>query len=427
MASCAQVESLAQAYVDGELGPSETLVFEEHLGECRQCARTLEHHRATSEALFSSFTDHRMQRSLVPDIMAHLPEMDDSRLVRQMNQRAKYRPSRSRLFLTILTPLATVMLLMLSLAIFFSWPTPDETLAQSIGMVTYVEGDVKSLMPDDTKLRGIRLKDPVAREQVFESAEGAAAIVGLAGPSTIKVSGDTRVKIGDDRRVNLQTGKIWLHVAKSMGGTRSFRVQTPDGNITVFGTTFGVEVLDGHTVVTLLEGEVTVENDISFVVLHPNQQVELRQGVSPLSAHDVNALEVLAWADRIQPDGVAQAAFVSRVRPIGETILRAENVWHVDTGEHSVSSMSFGWKTHGSRIGLCSYIVYVTNETGEPLFVGRISARDLAQEGRTQAEISIPGDALPPHTAVFVRLVPDTNSGSVESEFTEVAFVGVQP
>ena len=59
--------------------------------------------------------------------------------------------------------------------------------------------------------------------------------------------------------------------------------------------------------------------------------------------------------------------------------------------------------------------------------MGRIETRDLGQAGRTQAEISIPGDALKPHAAVFVRLVPDTNTGSLESEFTEVAFVGVQP
>lgn len=300
-------------------------------------------------------------------------------------------------------------------------------MAQSIGMVTFVDGDVRSLLPDETRLRGIRLKDAVARDQVFESADTAAAIVGLAGPSTVKVAGGTRVKAGDDRRLDLQMGKVWLHVAKSMGGTRSFRVHTPDGNITVFGTTFGVEVLEGRTVVTLLEGEVTVENDISFVVLRPNQQVELRRGVSPLSAYDVNAREVLSWADRIQPDGVAQAAFVSRVRPMGETILRAENVWHVDTGDHAVSTMSFAWEAHSVRDGLCSYVVYVTDEAGEPLFVGRIEARDLGQAGRTQAELSIPGDALKPHSAVFVRLVPDTNTGSMESKFTEVAFVGVQP
>ena len=427
MASCAQIESLAQAYVDGELGPSETLLFEQHLGECQQCARTLEYQRATSEALFAAFAEHRMQGTLVSNIMAHLPEMDDSRLVRQMNQRAKYRPSRARLFLTILTPLATVVLLMLSLAIFLSWPTPTTTVAQSIGMITYTTGDVQSLLPNETHLQNVRLQDPVGRDQVFESAEESAAIIGLAGPSTVKVAAGTRVKTGDDRRVDLQTGKIWLHVAKSMGGTRAFRVHTPDGNITVFGTTFGVEVREGHTIVTLLEGEVTVENDISFVVLRANQEVELRQGVSPLTAYDVNAREILAWADRIQPDGVTQAAFVSSVRPMGETILRAENVWHVDTGDHAVSTMSVAWKTHGSSENLCSYVVYVTNESGEPLFVGRVAARDLGQPGRTKAEIPVPGDALRPHTAVFVRLVPDTKTGSIESEFTEVAFVGVQP
>lgn len=425
MASCAQVESLAQAYVDGELSPSEVAVFEHHLGECRQCAYTLERQRATSDLLIDSFSEFRMARSLVPDVMAHLPEMEDSRLVRQMNERAKYQPNRTRYFFAVLTPLATVVLVVLALALFYSWPNPESVSGQAIGMVTHRSGSVKSLLPQAQDFQTVAFKAPIGREQIFETGPDSSMVASIAGPNMIKLPENTRMRVNDDRRVGLESGKIWLHVSKSLNGARVFRVHTPDGSITVFGTTFGVEVLEGKTVVTLLEGEVTVENDVTFAVLRPNQQIELVQGVSPLSPYDVDAGRELAWANAIQPDSMAQAEFLSTIRPLGETILRAENFWRVDTGTHSVSSISFAWKATGTRSGLCGYAVYVTNDAREPLFVGRIEARDLSMQGRTQLELPVPGDALLPHTTAFIRLVPETSSGSVQTDFTDVAFVGV--
>lgn len=426
MASCAQVESLAQAYLDGELNPSETLVFEQHLGECRICAHTLERQKNASAMMFDAFAEFRQPRSLVPDIMAHLPEMDDSRLVRQMNQRAKQqKPSRLRLFFTVLSPVATVLLLVMGLALFYSWPGQEKQVsAQAIGMVTYTAGSVRSLLPRETNFQVAELQAPIARNQIFETAPGASMIASIAGPSTVKMADGGRVKVNDDRRIGLQNGKIWLHVAKSMRGARVFRVHTPDGDVTVFGTTFGVEVMQGKTLVTLLEGEVTVENDLTFATLRPNEQIELKRGVSPLQPYAIDAASALAWADQIQPDGVAQAAFLANIHPAGETILRAEHVWIVDTGDHAVTSVSFEWAPQPLKLGLCGYVVYVTDDSNKPLFAGHIDARELMQPDRTELEIPVPGGALAPHSTVFIRLVPDTATGSVQTDFKEVAFVG---
>lgn len=427
MASCAQVDSLAQAYVDGELNPSETLVFEQHLGECRQCAHQLDRQRAAAAMLFDSFADHRMPRSLVPDIMAHLPEIDDARLVRQVNARLKSRPDWSRWFFAALMPVVAVLVLTLAGVIFFGLGPQrlEKTVtAQAIGMVTFLTGHVTGLMPQETQWKDLDTRALISRDQLFATEQGSAMIASVAGPSMIKVAEGSRLKVNDDRRVALQSGKIWLHVAKSAKGARVFRVHSPDGNITVFGTTFGVEVLEGRTIVTLLEGEVTVENDLTFATLRPNEQIELKRGVSPLQPYTVDAAQALAWADAIQPDGVAQGEFLSTIHPLGETILRAENVWRVDTGEHTVSNISFSWNPAKTRDGLCSYVVYVTDDAGRPLFVGRIEARDLAQQGRTQVELSVPNDALKPNTTAFIRMVPDTTTGAIETDFDEVAFVG---
>lgn len=427
MASCAQIEGLAQAYIDGELSPSERLHFEQHIGACRVCATSLERQRAVSHFVLDAYSEHRLQRSLVTDVMAHLPEMDDVRLVRQMNQRAKEQRSRFRNFFTILTPVATMVVVFLAAAIVYSWPAPDRVDAKNVGMVTYSQGDVNSLASGASAFAPSTLRDLINREAVFETGETGMMAASIAGPNLVKMGENTRVKVYDDRRVALQSGKIWVHVSKALRGARVFRVDAPDGTITVFGTTFGVEVGEGKTIVTLLEGEVTVENDTTFAVMRPNQQVYLVRGQNVLSPFDVNAAETLRWADSIQPDAVAQAEFLTKVRTLDETILRAENVWLVDTGTHSVRSITFGWRPHSIHEELASYVVYVTDRNGTPVFIGRLDGEDLAQRGRTQLELPMPVDAMRANTTAFIRLVPDTQTGSVETDFDYVAFVGVTP
>jgi len=427
VASCAQIEGLAQAYIDGELSSSETLHFEQHMGECRQCAHALERQRATTLFVLDAYSEHRLQRSLVSDIMAHLPEMDDVRLVRQMNQRAKASRGRFRGFFTILTPVVTMVLLVLAVAIVYSWPQAERSTAQAIGMVTYSDGTVSMLSSGNNAFAPSRLKDEFNRQAVFETGAGGSMAASIAGPNLMKLAENTRVKVYDDRRVALQSGKIWVHVSKSVRGARVFRVDAPDGEITVFGTTFGVEVAQGKTIVTLLEGEVTVENDVTFAIMRPNQQVNLVRGVSPLSPFTIDAAAALGWADAIQPDAVVQAEFLTKIHALDETIIRAENVWLVDTGDHAVNSISFGWRAHTTFERLSGYVVYVTDRNGTPVFIGRIGAEELAQESRMQIDITLPEGAVKPNTTAFIRLVPDTQSGPVETDFNYVAFMGVKP
>lgn len=427
MASCAQIEGLAQAYIDGELAPSEQLLFEQHLGACRPCATALERQRATSLFVLDAYSEHRLQRSLVVDVMAHLPEMDDIRLVRQMNQRAKQQRSRFRNFFTILTPVVTMVVLVLAVAIVYAWPKNEPVAGQNIGMVTFRDGDVTALDIGENSFEPSRLKDLIERQTVFETGEDGTMAASIAGPNLIKMSANTRVKVYDDRRMALQSGKVWIHVTKSTQGARVFRVDAPDGVITVFGTTFGVEVAEGKTIVTLLEGEVTVENDITFAIMHPGQQVSLAHGQSPLTPYAVDAARELSWANAIQPDGLAQVEFLTKIHPLDPTILRAENVWLVDTGDHAVDSITFGWRPHTALSGLSGYVVYVTDRDGNPVFIGRIPAADLARGERSQISLSLPSGAVKPNTTAFIRLAPDTISGTIETDFNYVAFVGVNP
>jgi len=422
VATCAQVESLSQAYLDGELGVSEKAIFEQHLSACRACSATLERQRAISALLFESFNGNRLERDLLPGIMAHLPEMDDQRLVREVNKRAKQPVRRSFPLLHLLTPAFSVAVLLLAAAVVYFWPSESSILGQPVGMITYLRGDVYAEIEGADARHRASVRNVVGREHEFTTGADAALAVGLAGPTLLKVDAETNVVVGDDRRLRVDQGRIWLHVSK---GARVFRVNTPQGDISVFGTTFGVTVAPDKTVVTLLEGEVTVENDITFAVLRDGEQVEVSRGVSPLTPRAVDAVELLAWADAIQPDNSAHALFLASVRPLAEAVLEAESMWRVETGGHTVSSLAFEWRAGGPVLNRCGYFVYVTDERNNPLFVRQITARELAYLEKSKIEIPVPSEALRPGITVFIRLVPDTASGSVETVFTSVSLVGV--
>ena len=74
MASCTQVEGLLQAYVDDELRPSDRVILEQHVGECRVCEGLLRRHQRTCAHLFEAFAEERLTHSLSRNVLEHLPE-----------------------------------------------------------------------------------------------------------------------------------------------------------------------------------------------------------------------------------------------------------------------------------------------------------------------------------------------------------------
>jgi len=425
VASCAQIESLIQAYIDGELGASETAILEQHISECRGCASVYKRQKSTTALLFENFAEHRLDHDLAPMIMAHLPEMEPNHWRASHDVTLRTKQQRESIFsLRFFAPvMAMAVLLVLGILLALSWPPENSAELRAVGMVTHEDGKILCGQETSTQRRRVVLKAIVRENERFETDENASLMIALAGPTMLKVDKNTRVKVANERELDVEIGQIWLNVCKDQ---RSFRVTTPSGDITVFGTVFNVEVTPDSTVVTVENGRVQVSNNVAFTQLEPNQQTQLVLEKKPLGKVAVDAHGLMQWAESIQPDPDAHQVFMTIIKPQDMKVLRAEQVFVVDTSSHAVHSITFEWKPDPAAKHQCGYNVYVSDDQMNPLFKGHIPGSVFQDEERSTYELTIPdGVPIENKSVLHISVVPDVSTGAIETPFTEVAVLSL--
>lgn len=418
MASCAQIESFLQAYIDGELSAAEKIIFEQHIAECRMCAALLKRQKASSALLFESLREHRLHEDLTPAVMAHLPEMDhDYRLSHEVTLRAKEH-RRSLFFRVILPVFATAAVLLMGVAVLYTWPKSDNAVYREVGMITYQQGKVMRSRENSTERIPTLVQTLVQTDERFETGENAALVIGLVGPTYVKLHENTRLKVDNERELSLERGRIWLKVANS--DRAYFRVLTPSGEITVFGTIFDVHVTDRGTTVTVAEGAVQVENERAFTVLNADEQVELMAGRKSLQKMAVDAKGLMSWASDLHSDPKAERLFLANFRHSER--LRAEQVFVVDVRRHHVHAITFEWRPDAFDANHCGYHVLVSDEHMNQLFTGYIDASVFKNKDKPIYELPVPKDvSVVGKSILHINVIPDGASGVIETPFVEVA------
>jgi hypothetical protein len=423
LASCEQVKSFVQAHIDEELPNSERIIFEQHLSECRVCRASLEERKAAAAMLFEAFEPCRLRESLLPAVMAHLPVMDTPRPGRRdSSYRTTPHPERRRSRFVTLLPALAVLLLFLGLAILYSWPPLLPVKGEIIGKVTFLDGKAHCAPAGSMVRKDASLMGAVCAGQRYITSSKAQMMLALSGSTFVKIDGGSRLKIEDDRALSLESGRIWLKVGKD---GRYFKVSTPNGDVTVFGTIFDVLVDNDQTVVTVVEGEVQVENDKSFTVLRPDTQVSVGLGETHLAPVVVDAKAQLAWAETIQADPEAEKAFYAEISAPDVRVMPAEQVFAVRTLGKSVSSVILEWEDDGITSGHCSYTVYVSDEKMDPLYRGTIGRDVFDNPSGNTHELKIENGPIQNVGVLHIKVVPNIRDEGYESTFSSVSAVSL--
>lgn len=427
MATCAQTEGLIQASLDGELSAAEQTIFDEHVAACPHCARSLERHRRCAAAIFEAYRDERLDHDLVSGVMAHLPEMDTPRQVQEFNWRVKQaRRGPVTAFLRLAPAMAPALLACLAFALYLFWPQDNAIDAEAVGVVTYRLGAVGWSTDARPGPSSVNLRHLVKKGERYETGPDAALMLALAGQSRVKVDAGTRIKVHSDRAMRVERGRAWFNIGRD---ERLFRVTTPNGDVTVFGTTFEVRVENGRTVVTVRDGRVMAENGTAFIELTGDEQSVLTAGARPLTATQVDAALEMAWADAIMPDADAELYYASVIRSRITAHMRAEQVFavgtKVDGRERAVSSILLQWNPSEHESGHAGYFVYVKDNRMQPLFKDYIPGEVFSDPGRNSYQVIVPGDSLVTGDVLLVQIVPDHVSGPIETSFADVFALGV--
>ena len=148
---------------------------------------------------------------------------------------------------------------------------------------------------------------PVAPEGVtalhFETRHGEQLTQRLADNSVLHLNTDSAVSIRyskSERLVTLRSGQASFEVTHE--ANRAFRVHAGSADITDLGTRFDVRLDEGSTVITVVEGRVTVGPTASgqspllrAIELNANQQVRVTEGAWPAMPVAVDAKGTTAW------------------------------------------------------------------------------------------------------------------------------------
>ncbi|NUM53025.1 MAG: FecR domain-containing protein [Candidatus Hydrogenedentes bacterium] len=424
MVSCTRVEGTLQAYIDGELGDSDRAIFEQHVAECESCRDSLRTQQRANATLFAVFADDRLDAPLRYRVLAHLPMMevmprDSDSVVDLINERAK-NPRTTWVLVGRLMPAAAIAILVFVTLVLYNYSeTHDLGNVTSIGMVTNAFGDALLVPGDGPMSQPAELQKLITRGDRLETRRGSFLMVSLTGPTSVKIGSSTSLRVTDARNISLERGKIWLDVGRD---GKLFRVNTPRGEVTVFGTCFSVSYVNELTTVTVERGEVQVETDQEFCALEAGQRAEVSGDGALSEPSAVDAKIENAWARVITPDPLAESAFNSRVQvtsPAAE--MPSRSVYVVDTFGGTVSSLRIYWQpsAEAEPADFRSYDLYVLGENGEPIVHRRLQSSKFAAPGASSLDIPL-DTPISGMKSIEIRLVPDYLTGSTELKDVEV-------
>jgi predicted anti-sigma-YlaC factor YlaD len=253
---CEDVRSLVPAFKSGSLSRERALLVEDHLRECVTCRR---------------FAAHRSEVAPWSDTVV---------------------PSRSMWSMQRVAAVAAVLAIMMtSFAVYRLYFAPLPGVQAS---VRSVNGAAYRMTPSGEQLA--KPGDGLNEGERFRTAAGSRAVLQLRDGSTVEVNERAEFSV-DARRnqitVDLDRGNIIVQAAKRRSG--HLYVAGRDYKVSVTGTVFAVNSGVSGTRVSVIEGEVHVDQGGGTSVLHSGDQL-----ATNASLESVPVEREIAWSQNYQ-------------------------------------------------------------------------------------------------------------------------------
>ena len=430
MASCLKISCELPSYLDNELSHSEKLIVEKHLHECPSCRLELTRYQKCAADLYEQFSPHKMQHDLNQYVMEHLPELGFSTVdVAGLNKRAKH-PSLWRERVMRLMPVGVAaVLVVLAFLISEQWPTEEVWDNQVVGILSSVSGDVVRSSNFGKTEDEASLKQFSSKGEKIETAEESSAVVTLKGGSDITMDEKSTITFQDDRQVRVDSGQVYFDVAPS---STLFRVLTPFGDITVFGTEFNVLVEADSVRVDVAEGVVRFEKGELYETLNEGDSVEVRGNAEQLQPrYGGRIAERTLWATKIQPNTVVKNEFLAKYdafdRP-SEILGLRTFILHSNKNAPNapLEAIVLTWdETLNSNDSLAGYHVYVRSFDEDDIFHRFIKPSEFRNATDRRLVLVNNGKQKRLDKPMYAQVIPDFSYGRVEIPIREIKPVNI--
>jgi ferric-dicitrate binding protein FerR (iron transport regulator) len=256
---CDDFQSLIPAYLRGELSPARALLLEDHTRSCVPCRRALREAREGHAAAASR---------------------PAARVSRPQNR-------------AVWMSLAAILAIALGFGLF---NLAQDMLAGGARMarIESVEGTLYRVAGDTS--RPIGAGASIAEGEEIRTAKGSTALVRMADGSLIEMSERAGFSLDASHKGNtiqLERGRIIVQAAKQRN--RHLYVATRDALVSVTGTIFSVNSGTKGSRVSVVQGEVRVQQGPKDALLHPGDQV-----TTHTSVERVPVKEEVAWSRNAQ-------------------------------------------------------------------------------------------------------------------------------
>ncbi|HKX27567.1 MAG TPA: FecR domain-containing protein [Blastocatellia bacterium] len=253
--SCEDFQTLIPAYLHGILSAARTMLLEDHVNECVPCRKALKTARHGNPA-------------------ARQLEIQQAQV-----SAANYR-------MTVLRwGVAAVLIVGLGMV---AWPWARRFM-NSVGtlhaIVEAANGSVYKVSGNATQ--SVKIGEKLLRGERLRTAKDSRAMLKLADGTLIEMRERAECSITDNaagQTINLERGNIIVEAAKQRD--RKLFVATDDALVSVTGTIFSVNHGTKGARVSVIEGEVHVNQDGREQILHAGQQLTTHPSIERNSVRD---------------------------------------------------------------------------------------------------------------------------------------------
>lgn len=270
------------AYVEGGLSAARRLLVGDHTRECIPCRRELERLR------------------------------DGERTPRSSDDSGRAAKAGGRRWLAA----AAVFVAALGTAGALWWSGSLAT-GGTVARVQSVEGALLSLDGDDATTLGVGAE--LAADQLVRTA-GGPAVIRLSDGSRVEIASRSELSVAvrrHDTTIRVTRGSVIVEAAKRERG--HLFVSTDDCLVSVTGTIFSVNHGAKGSRVSVIEGEVHVEQGGGESVLRPGDQITTRDGLARVPVADE-----VAWSASSERYGQLLAELAALDREIGRKLAETE-------------------------------------------------------------------------------------------------------
>ncbi len=303
--NCEDAANLANARLDGGLGPEETALLEIHLGECPACRAMVEATTLQDAMLRRAFAGRReAARELAERVIERMPGRRQRRipwLAMGLSAAAG--------FAVAFAALRATMPIQRTVSVASTLPLITRTTQPSVAHLSLATGAVQFRCPGDAAWSAMPTGGTVpAGTKVRTGADVRCELVTADG-SAIRMNANTEVAIASPRKFELSSGQTWSTVAHRATDD-PFEAKAQAATFTALGTQFDLSLAEPTRVMlTVAEGKVKVGAAGASTVVDAGEQLTVAEGrlgdkqsVSNLAVATRWVNEILVMKGRDDPE-----------------------------------------------------------------------------------------------------------------------------